>query len=438
MTASTDVNVQTQASIGVPGEWITDDTNIDSTISKIGGKPQYFASSAANPKTMHCSACQRRLYFLCQINAPLVDEQRQRNLYVFMCGDAKCTQRSQGWKVVVEKGPDIDTQSQSHSQVDTPATAATSTETEKDTNAESTVDAHDLLKMIKCNNKRAFQRQTKQIVSDATPIAATATASHTLDAFAKSPSSTPSNGSNVMQEKLNGLNDDFARLMAMQQQLVSEVDRQQHSEHTRQLHLKTLKKEQKQQQQKQQQQQQKQCQKQQKRVQVYKKSGNVFVPFEIVFVDDTFSVAKHSAVKMQNKKNKKKIVSLNNKEVDISQYLQDLDTDMDSEADNPAELDEHAEDLMSDYLQRLGLHRNQCIRYCFADVPMAPSVLDLKIPDCQHCGQRKVLECQIMSPILHYLQPKQIHHEWLTVLIFVCPASCQENEDDCTVCICTE
>ena len=41
-----------------------------------------------------------------------------------------------------------------------------------------------------------------------------------------------------------------------------------------------------------------------------------------------------------------------------------------------------------------------------------------------------------MSTILTYLEPKQIQHEWLTILIFVCPKTCQQSgEEFVVVCI---
>ena len=147
-----------------------------------------------------------------------------------------------------------------------------------------------------------------------------------------------------------------------------------------------------------------------------------FVPFEVAFADEAVY-----------RKDKGNVVIDGKKEVDVKQWME-ADGSGEEEGD-----DEEEQDVFSDYLQRIALDKTQCVRYCYGDAPLLPCAMAWRdnVPECEHCGRRKVFECQVMSATLNYLEPKQIHHEWLTVLLFVCPLTC-ELVDEAHVIVCCE
>eukprot|EP01083_Nonionella_stella_P318454 1164118_1 len=203
-TSNTDY-LQQFASIGVPGAWITDDVSIVATTIKMGGFPKYFYLWQKTKEQSICLSCKQKMYLLAQINAPLMEEQCQRNIYVFMCCNAKCTKTNRGWNVMVHRGPSI-------------STAMYAKQHKSHNNDDPYVDGtdHEIHKMIKHNNKTKSNRTTSSSLD--------------TDSFwntnLNSATAKPEQMDSEMQHKLNGLNDDFSRLMQMQNQLLNEVDKQ--------------------------------------------------------------------------------------------------------------------------------------------------------------------------------------------------------------------
>ena len=130
-------------------------------------------------------------------------------------------------------------------------------------------------------------------------------------------------------------------------------------------------------------------------------SKGQFVPFELVFEDEMYYEQRTAA--------DEKAITLNDRNVDLKQFMdskQDEEGNGDDDAKSDDEQDE--EELFTDYLERIRLERTQCVRYCYGAEPLIPHKIETaKVPECEHCGKRKVFEFQAMSVILNYLQPKQ-------------------------------
>eukprot|EP01083_Nonionella_stella_P169381 574276_1 len=347
----------------------------------MGGFPKYFYLWQKTKEQSICLSCKQKMYLLAQINAPLMEEQCQRNIYVFMCCNAKCTKTNRGWNVMVHRGPSI-------------STAMYAKQHKSHNNDDPYVDGtdHEIHKMIKHNNKTKSNRTTSSSLD--------------TDSFwntnLNSATAKPEQMDSEMQHKLNGLNDDFSRLMQMQNQLLNEVDKQSKA---------SGKKKKK------------------------KKAANVndcnqkaeakkgsFIPFEITFYDETYY-----------KNEKSKAVEGSGGTIQWKDKQINLKSLMDDEVGKDSTKDDE-EDMLSDYLERISVDKKQCIRYCYGDRPLVPNKIDFdKIPQCKHCGHKKVFEFQIMSAALCYLEPKQIHHDWLTVLVFVCPMTCQQSDQQYVV-----
>lgn len=371
-------HLQEYASIGIPGEWIGSDESVEPTISKIGGFPKYFYLWQKTREQIECSLCHKKMYLLTQINAPLIDEASQRNIYVFMCCNSKCTKTDKGWKVIVQRGPKIEENAYFHYN-----------------NNYQKEGEHDIYKMINKHNKNNNKNKNKN---------------GDRDSFWNNDLNHNERTMNTeITTKMVELNDDFSRLMAMQQKLLNDMD----SKRTKKQKYKKAPK---------------QTPKQQK---ASSKKG-CFIPFEIAFNDEEY---------YKNNKNIKndtnKIIQWKNTEIDLKKFLnQDENENNNTESDDTD--DDEKEDLFSNYLERIGLNRNQCIRYCYGASPLLPyHYNNSEIPNCIHCGCKKVFEFQIMSTTLNYLEPKQIDHEWLTILVFVCPKTCQISDEQYVI-VCNE
>jgi len=170
-----------------------------------------------------------------------------------------------------------------------------------------------------------------------------------------------------------------------------------------------------------------------------------FVPFELVFYDEKY---------YEQTKNEKVIVWKDRK-IDLQQFMDPENTPDDVEeekeertssrskssklskgAKRTSRKNNHDDDdddneggLLIDYLERMSLDKRQCIRYCYGAEPLLPHKIATKkfkkIPECEGCGKKLVFEFQIMSNVLNSLKPKQIDHEWMTALVFVCPTTCK-------------
>merc|ERR1712228_257768 len=357
--------LQQSASIGIPGQWIDDET-VDVRTSKIGGNAKYFYLRHKTKELIHCLSCKKKMYLLAQINAPLMEAKIQRNIYLFMCCNSKCSKSSKGWKCFVHRGPNFDDLSFSKRQFE---------------NDENEKRVHDIQKLIKQNNKtknKTFEENESFWNKDL----------NENDDDTKE---------NKLKIKMNGLNDDFSRLMAMQSKLLNEVEKQQSSQQKKSKKIKKSK------------------------TQIHKKSvvkKGCFVPFEISFYNEGYY------------KNDD-VIKWKDKEIDLNDYVKESNDEKDEDTDD-AEVD-----LLSDYMLRMSYDRTQCLRYCYGDSPLVPhKVLLDKVPECKHCGNKKVFEFQVMSPILNYLEPKQIHHDWLTVLVFVCPMTCTQSDEQHVIVCC--
>ena len=371
--------LQEYASIGIPGEWITDDDNIPATITKIGGFAKYFYLWHKTREQIECLSCNQKMYLLTQINAPLFDQLIQRNIYVFMCCNSKCTKTNKGWKVIIQRGPKMDYNHYSKNK--------------DNNNNNNNHNNNNIRKIIKKNNKNHCAKKKKH-------------SKNGFESFWNNALNHNKNGS--IETKMNGLNDDFARLMAMQQKLLNEVEIKKEKKTKKKNKLKIN-----------------------NNFKNNKKQSEIkkgcFVPFEIEFNDEGY---------FKNGKNYKnnKILKWKNKEIDLNKFIMNENQEKEEEEEK-----EDNDDLLSDYLERISFCKNQCIRYNFGDNPLIPNKINLdKIPNCKHCGNKKVFEFQIMSITLNYLQPKQIDHDWLSVLIFVCPLSCQQSDDEQYVIVCCE
>ena len=380
--------LQQSASIGVPGQWIDDET-VDVRTSKIGGFASYFYLWHKSKEAVQCSSCKHKMYLLAQINAPLMNEECQRNVYLWMCPNAKCTKTSKGWKCFVYRGPNF-----SHLPFSKGGNSNKNNEDESG-------GMHDIERMIKQNNK-----QKKKLFESEVNVNQSFWNKNLNEIDDDDDEKYDEMGSKL-KTKMDGLNDDFSRLMAMQSKLLNEVEKQQ---------SKTRNKS-------------KQKRKSQKQV-IQKKSvvkKGSFVPFEIVFYNEGY---------YQNDSDDK-VIRFKDEEIEIGDYMNE-DKKEDDDDDNDEDSDDVEVDLLSDYMERIGVDKTQCVRYCYGDCPLVPHkvvALD-KVPECEHCGKKKVFEFQVMSPVLNYLEPKQIHHDWLTVLVFVCPMSCAQSHKQHVVVCC--
>merc|ERR1712129_295442 len=200
-----------------------------------------------------------------------------------------------------------------------------------------------------------------------------------------------------IKAKMDGLNDDFARLMAMQNKLLIEVDKKQKKQRPKKKKIKKMI---------------------QQKAQIKK---GCFIPFEIAFYNENYY------------KNES-VITWKEAIVDLKQFM-DKDKVV-SETDDDDAKDDSDNDLFADYMTRLSYDKTQCIRYCYKDSPLVPTSQSIKIPECEYCGRVKVFELQIMSPVLNYLEPKQIDHDWLTVLVYVCPLSCSQSVEQHMIVCC--
>lgn len=371
--------LQEYASIAVPGEWITDDDAMEPTTCKIGGRSNVFELRHRSLEQVDCGQCKKDMFLLVQMNAPMVDEMYERTVYLFMCSNPKCTKSDKGWKVMACRGPKV-THFAHHQ------SAKRKVQEEE----------ADIFKLIKSNNKTTTKGSvSRNIMNNADSFwNRNLSDAVTVDAVDEK--------EQEIKSKLDGLNDDFSRLMAMQSRLMKQVDDQSLQQR--------------------QSQKSKPPQKVQSKVRndgrfregIRKRTASKgqFVPFELVFEDEMYY---------------EKAITWNDRNVDLKQFMdskQDEEGNGDDDAKSDDEQDE--EELFTDYLERIRLERTQCVRYCYGAEPLIPHKIETaKVPQCEHCGKRKVFEFQAMSVILNYLQPKQINHEWLTALVYVCPVTCQ-------------
>lgn len=372
--------LQEFASIAIPGEWIENDEGMAPTTSKIGGHSNVFELWHRSHEQVKCPICGKWMYLLVQMNAPLVHEMCQRNVYLFMCHESQCTKTNKGWKVMVCRGPKV-THFENH---------------QKRKSSQATKAVPDIHRMIKSNNKMVSKQLNGKSFWN-----------HNLTQNAVDSEIMDSSHEEKQQEiksKLDGLNDDFARLMAMQQSLLKQVDHQkqkiQHQQSRKpkaQIATPKVSK----------------SMTSQKRKAV--KGG--FVPFELVFQDEMY-------YEQMKPKEDEKVIVVNDRKIDLKQLMQTVPDQ--SSADCNGVEEGKDEEVFTDYLERIKMESRQCVRYCYGAQPLVPQKIDLeKIPKCEHCGKRMVFEFQVMSSVLMHLIPRQFQHEWLTALVFVCPATCQ-------------
>ena len=402
MTDCLENRLQEYASVGIPGAWIIEDESVEATISKIGGFPKYFYLWQKTKEQIECLSCHQKMFLLTQLNAPLIDELSQRNIYVFMCRNPKCTKTNKGWKVIVQRGPKID---QSYY-------LNNNNNNNNHNNHENESSHCDIYKMINKHNKNKNKNKNKNEDKESFW-------NHDLNQNEKVINKLHETMDNKITTKMNELNDDFSRLMAMQQKLLNDMDSKGKEKKNNNNNKGATKKH--------------KNTKSSKQQKASLKNG-CFVPFEIAFNDEQYYKNK-----MKQDTNNK-IIKWNNKEIDLNKYLKEDDNEIkDLNGNNTESDDDEKEDLFSNYLERIGLNKSQCIRYCYGDAPLTPynNCNNAKIPNCIHCGSKKVFEFQIMSTTLMYLEPKQIDHEWLTILVFVCPKTCQQSGEE-FVFVCNE
>ncbi|KAK9713326.1 hypothetical protein RND81_06G019800 [Saponaria officinalis] len=89
------------------------------------------------------------------------------------------------------------------------------------------------------------------------------------------------------------------------------------------------------------------------------------------------------------------------------------------------------------FKKKLDACPQQCIRYSFGGKPLlaAGSVVDSR--PCDHCGESRQYEMQLMPPLVHFLQEGAIGAQrelldswsWMTLMVFTCSKCCFQKSD---------
>ncbi|WAQ95843.1 PDD2L-like protein [Mya arenaria] len=83
--------------LGLVDADITAKTITSWTVSKVGGKPDWFTTTS--PKVPPCEVCRGRTVLVVQLYCPLEGSLYHRTLYIFACPRQPCWNKTQGWIV---------------------------------------------------------------------------------------------------------------------------------------------------------------------------------------------------------------------------------------------------------------------------------------------------------------------------------------------------
>lgn len=92
-----------------------------------------------------------------------------------------------------------------------------------------------------------------------------------------------------------------------------------------------------------------------------------------------------------------------------------------------------AEKWVEYYMNRIGNHPSQCVRWCPGGEALRTSLADISPPPCPKCGAARHFELQLTAPIVYFLtndmgeaNNKFLHFS--NVLVYTCSKSCNSGE----------